>query len=206
MLPGHLVDASGRGIFYPSMDLDQESTNLDPVGDMGVRYGEPMLHNVTQPYQGPVGPADTCTRVPMGVSNYGDSVASTGPDQDPHSICEKPPQAVTIAALRAGPQADTPRANTAKKPFKCDQCPKSYRRHGGLNRHKKDKHLAKLKCGHCCEFYWSAGRQYAYTDHLSSAHPEALNFPSPAASDAGPRSTIPWSDKPGHWRRLGRNH
>lgn len=54
-----------------------------------------------------------------------------------------------------------------KSRHQCTMCNASYTRLSGLNRHYKDKHMARMACRHC-KSKFSLGRMYKFKEHLQT--------------------------------------
>ena len=54
-----------------------------------------------------------------------------------------------------------------KSRYQCTMCNASYARRSGLNRHYKDKHMARMACRHC-KSKFSLGRMYKFKEHLQT--------------------------------------
>ena len=58
---------------------------------------------------------------------------------------------------------------TAKRPYACNICAKTYSQPQGVRRHQRETHKASL-CTHCHTFEW--GRPYRLREHYKRQHPE----------------------------------
>ena len=67
----------------------------------------------------------------------------------------------------------------AKREYSCEDCGVSFKQLQGLKRHHKDRHRSRNMCPHCGIFRWSAGRKYAFLNHLITEHPDVAHTNTP---------------------------
>ena len=86
----------------------------------------------------------------------------------PHRLQEAAKGPAT-ASSRSSRRAPASESGTAKRPYACNICGKTYSQSQGVLRHQRETHKATL-CTYCHSFEW--GRPYRLRDHYRKHHPE----------------------------------
>lgn len=89
--------------------------------------------------------------------------------QDAPQRLQETAEGLATASSRSSRRAPASRSGTARRPYACNICGKTYSQSQGVRRHQRETHKATL-CKYCYSFEW--GRPYRLRDHYRKHHPE----------------------------------
>jgi hypothetical protein len=89
--------------------------------------------------------------------------------QDAPQRLQEAAKGPATASPRSPRRAPASESGTAKQPYACNICGKTYSQSQGVRRHQRETHKATL-CKYCHSFEW--GRPYRLRDHYRKHHPE----------------------------------